>query len=190
MLQQLLVAGGQDGERISSERSSAAGKATAPPASVTSSWAAAASTERIGRSVSIPSSWPAATRHSVIATEPSARMRRASTDSIADAAAATSSGRAVSSPSTSSGPGRSGGRGSPSRNAPSPFTAHQSRPGRGSSPAERRGSSSATQPISTSPIRGPEAMAIETHANGSPRLALREPSTGSMTMRSSLPPAI
>ena len=34
-------------------------------------------------------------------------------------------------------------------------------------------------------MRGPEAIAIETHAKGSPRLAFREPSTGSMTMRTS-----
>ena len=41
-----------------------------------------------------------------------------------------------------------------------------------------RGSSSATQPTSTSPMRGPEAIAMDTHANGRPRLALSEPSTG------------
>ena len=43
-----------------------------------------------------------------------------------------------------------------------------------------RGSSSATQPTSTSSIREPEATAIDTQANGRPRLAFSEPSTGSI----------
>ena len=48
-LEELRSRAASTGERISSEARRPPGRATAPPASVTSSWAAAASTERIGR---------------------------------------------------------------------------------------------------------------------------------------------
>ncbi len=94
-------------ERISRSSASPPGSATVPPASLTISCAAATSTERTSRRDTIASRRPPATRHSEAATEPSARRRRAPSEPSVSAAAATRSGRAVSRPSSSSGPGSS-----------------------------------------------------------------------------------
>ena len=115
--------------------SASAGRARPRPAAppprpprATISCAAATSTERTSRSVIIASSRPAATRHIAAATEPSTRRRRASKPAIASAAAATQL-RAAPSPGRAPRAGRARGARSrsPSRKAPSPRTAHQSR---------------------------------------------------------------
>jgi SAM-dependent methyltransferase len=157
----------------------ASGKATAPPASRTISWAAAQSTERVGASVAAASKRPAATWQSESATDPRPRRRAAPVASSAAAWRATSRGCADSMPSTSIRPSRArGGSRAPSRKLPPPRRA------RHSSPCPR----SSTNPSSTSPIVGPEATAIDSANAGMPRLALRDPSIGSITTWTS-PPA-
>ena len=77
-LERRRVAGRQDPRaHVEVEARRRPGSATAPPASRTISCAAATSTERTSRRVSIASRRPAATRHIEAATEPSARRRRA-----------------------------------------------------------------------------------------------------------------
>ena len=129
--------------------------ATCPPASRTISWPAATSTARERRSVTIPSSRPAATWHSDTAIAPIARSRCAASAS-ASPASATQRGSADSTPSSSSRPrtrcsGSAGSSGTPLRRAPPPRSATHS------SPAPK----SCTNANCTSAIVGPSATAIE-----------------------------
>src|SRR4051794_41504582 len=150
--------------------------ATRPPASRTISCAAAASTARQRFSDAIASNRAAATWHSDTAIAPIARSRCAVSAS-ASADCTTQRGSADSTPSTSSLP--SGVRRSPSDRssvmpsscAPPPRQATHS----------SSGPKSRTNPNTTSAIVSPSATATESAKCGSPRLALTEPSIGSIT---------
>src|SRR3954454_5307241 len=158
-------------------------KATWPPASRTISWAAATSTARQRFSDAMASKRAAATEHSDTAIAPIARSRCAVSAS-ASADWTTQRGSADSIPSTSSLPSRvrrstsDGSSGSPSSCAPPP------RPATNSS----SGPKSCTKPNVTSAIVVPSATATDNAKCGSPRLALTEPSIGSMTTWVPLPP--
>ena len=143
------------------------------PPRVTSSWAAAASTERIGRRRDhrveagrrprgTGSSPPSRARGCGARPRIRWRPRRRPT----------SSGRAVSSPSTSSAPGLKRREALAVAEGALPASPPTSRAPARLSEAVRRGSSSATQPTSTSPMPRPEATAIDTHANGSAALGV------------------
>src|SRR4051812_24709193 len=151
-------------------------KATWPPASRTISCAAAASTARQRFSEAIASNRAAATWQSETAIAPIARSRCAVSAS-ASADWTTQRGSADSTPSTSSLP-------SPVRRSPS---AGSSRSPSSSAPRPRQathsssGPKSRTKPNTTSAIVVPSATARESAKWGSPRLALTEPSIGSIT---------
>src|SRR4051794_682404 len=157
--------------------------ATWPPASRTISCAAAASTARQRFRDAIASKRPPATWHSDTAIAPMARSRCAAS-ARASADWTTQRGSADSMPRTSSLPSgvrRSVSDGSswvPSSWAPPPRQATHS----------SSGPKSCTKPNTTSAIVDPSETATERAKCGSPRLALTEPSIGSMTTsRSSLP---
>ena len=171
------------GERISSDSSSPPGRATAPPAS---------RHDQLGRrgvdradraqASAIASSWPRrhqAERHRHRAER--ADAARAQRTRCGSAAAATSSGRAVSSPSTSSGPGWSGGRRSPSQNAPSPLHRPPVAPRRGSSPDDSRGRARPRSRPRRRPCGDRRRPRSTRRRTAGLRLALSEPSTGSTT---------
>src|SRR3954449_10195083 len=147
-----------------------------PPASRTISCAAAASTARQRFRDAIASKRPAATWHSDTAIAPIARSRCAVSAS-ASADWTTQRGSADSTPSTSSLPSRV-------RRSPSPGS---SRMPSSSAPRPRQathsssGPKSRTKPNTTSAIVVPSATASESAKCGSPRLALTEPSIGSIT---------
>src|SRR3954447_13495998 len=151
-------------------------KATWPPASRTISCAAAASTARQRFSEAIASKRAAATWHSDTAIAPIAR-RRCAVSASASADWTTQRGSADSTPSTSSLPSRV-------RRSPSPGS---SRRPSSSAPCPRQathsssGPKSRTKPNTTSAIVVPSATATESAKCGSPRLALTEPSIGSIT---------
>src|SRR4051794_6320344 len=150
--------------------------ATRPPASRTISCAAAASTARQRFSDAIASKRAAATWHSDTAIAPIAR-RRCAVSASASADWTTQRGSADSTPSTSSLPSRV-------RRSPSPGS---SRRPSSSAPCPRQathsssGPKSRTKPNTTSAIVVPSATATESAKCGSPRLALTEPSIGSIT---------
>src|SRR3954470_19626772 len=150
--------------------------ATCPPASRTISCAAAASTARQRFNEAIASKRAAATWHSDTAIAPIARSRCAVSAS-ASADCTTQRGSADSTPSTSSLPSRvrrSPSEGSsriPSSSAPLPRQATHS----------SSGPKSRTNPNTTSAIVVPSATATDSAKCGRPRLALTEPSIGSIT---------
>src|SRR3954447_12170121 len=149
---------------------------TRPPASRTMSCAAAASTARQRLSEAIASNRAAATWQSETAIAPIARSRCAVSAS-ASADWTTQRGSADSTPSTSSLPSAvrrspsAGSSRSPSSSAPRPRQATHS----------SSGPKSRTKPNTTSAIVVPSATARESAKWGSPRLALTEPSIGSIT---------
>src|SRR3954465_5212191 len=154
--------------------------ATWPPASRTISCAAAASTARQRFRDAIASKRPPATWHRDTAIAPIARSRCAAS-ARASADWTTQRGSADSMPRTSSLPSRGrrsvsdGASGVPSSWAPPPRQATHS----------SSGPKSCTKPNTTSAIVDPSETATERAKCGSPRLALTEPSIGSITTRSS-----
>src|SRR4051794_1372101 len=154
--------------------------ATWPPASRTISCAAAASTARQRFRDAIASKRPPATWHRDTAIAPIARSRCAAS-ARASADWTTQRGSADSMPRTSSLPSRvrrsvsDGSSGVPSSWAPPPRQATHS----------SSGPKSCTNPNTTSAIVDPSETATERAKCGSPRLALTEPSIGSITTRSS-----
>jgi hypothetical protein len=147
------------------------------------SCAAATSTARQLRIEAIASRRAAATWQSVMASDPMERTRCAAS-SRSSAASRIQRGSADSMPSSSSLP--SGVRRSavfvascrPPRKAPSPRSACHASPG----------PKSCTKPKTTSAMVGPSATAIDRAWCESPRLALSEPSIGSITTTIPSPP--
>src|SRR3954454_8007988 len=144
------------------------------------SCAAAASTARQRFSDAMASKRAAATWHSDTAIAPIARSRCAVSAS-ASADCTTQRGSADSTPSTSSLPSRvrrspsAGSSVMPSSSAPLPRQATHS----------SSGPKSRTNPNTTSAMVSPSATATDSAKCGSPRLALTEPSIGSITTRTS-----
>src|SRR3954452_6330624 len=149
---------------------------TRPPASRTISCAAAASTARQRLSEAIASKRAAATWQSETAIAPIARSRCAVSAS-ASADWTTQRGSADSAPSTSSLPSRV--RGSPSAGSSRMPSSSAPRPRQATHSSS--GPKSRTNPNTTSAIVVPSATASESARCGSPRLALTEPSIGSIT---------